>query len=82
MPKDTMVNFSITPDQQQFVRENFDKMGRTDIARKLGISKGRLDGNLRLMRGELNFRKMTRKPKEQISDEYFNINEFAKFYSF
>jgi hypothetical protein len=82
MPKDTMVNFSITEDQKEFVRQNFGKIGRTDIARKLGISKGKLDGNLRLMRGELKFRKMTIRPKKETSDEYFDINEFAKLYSF
>ena len=82
MPKDTMVNFSITPDQQEFIRANFSEMGRTDLARKLGISKGKLDGNLRLMRGELKFRKMTRQPKKQTSGEYFDLKEFAKYYSF
>jgi hypothetical protein len=74
---------TITPEQEKFIRENFGKIKRKHLPDMLGITKGKLDANLHIMKGlpiSQNARK--RKDHNQTSGEYFDIKEFAKYYSF
>ena len=67
---------TITPEQEQYVRANLGKIKRTQICKDLGITKGKLDGNLNIMTG-ITLKKTKPRVRDTPTNGIFNVNQYA-----
>ena len=67
---------SLTPDQVDFIKSNYLSLTRIEIAKQLGITVGKLGGNMRML--DLNYKQIT-KPKivkELTSEGFYNEQDY------
>lgn len=72
-------NVTITPEQEAFAKANYGKMNNTQLAKMLGLNYGKTLNNLRVMG------LYQPNPYNGILVEmkdYFDVDEFGKYYNF
>ncbi len=69
---------TISPDKIPLIKENHGKIKNRDLAKIIGVSYNKLHNNLRI----LGFVHRRDGSQPKLSNDYFNVEEFGKHYSY